>query len=72
MLRANGVDSDLMTPERAVRSGSTLFAILSASFWTHYSVVKPQCSNFRMLTAIFLGVRIFSDFYVMILETMAH
>ena len=27
-------------------------------FWTHYSMVKPPCSNFRMITAFFFGVRI--------------
>ena len=29
------------------RSGSTLFAILSV-FWTHFYMVKPHCSNFRV------------------------
>ena len=28
-------------------------------FWVHYSSVKPSCSNFRVITAIFWGVRIF-------------
>ena len=27
-------------------------------FWTHYSVVKPHSSNFRVITTIFWGVRI--------------
>ena len=22
-------------------------------FWTHYSIVEPHCSNFRLITAIF-------------------
>ena len=24
-------------------------------FWTYYSTVKPPCSNFRVITAKFLG-----------------
>ena len=24
-------------------------------FWMHYSLVKPHCSNFRIITAIFSG-----------------
>ena len=46
------------------RSGSTLFAIPSASFWTHYSMVEPHSSNFRVITTNFLGVRIFRKFTV--------
>ena len=46
------------------RSGSTLFAILSA-FLGHYSMVEPHFSNFRMIIAIFsvskyLGVLLYS------------
>ena len=33
-------------------------------FKTYYSMVKPQCSNFRISTAIFSGVRIFRIFMV--------
>ena len=32
--------------------------------WTHYSMVEPHSSNFRMITTIFWGVRIFSKFTV--------
>ena len=32
--------------------------------WTHYSMVEPHSSNFRMITANFLGVRIFWKFTV--------
>ena len=28
-------------------------------FWMHYSMVKPSCSNFRMIKPHFSGVRIF-------------
>ena len=34
-------------------------------FWVHYSSVKPSCSNFRVITANFLGVRIFRIFTVL-------
>ena len=33
-------------------------------FWMHYSVVKPPCSNFRMINANFSGVRMFRIFVV--------
>ena len=45
-------------------SGSTLFAILSASFLTHYSMVEPHSSNFWVITTNFLAVRIFRKFTV--------
>ena len=34
-------------------------------FWVHYYSVKPSCSNFRVITAIFWDVRIFRIFTVM-------
>ena len=27
-------------------------------FWTHYSMVKPHCSNFRIITLVFLGTAV--------------
>ena len=39
-------------------SGSTLFAILSASFVLITLMVEPHSSNFRVITTNFLGVRI--------------
>ena len=33
-------------------------------FWVHYSSVKQSCSNFRVITANFLGVRIVRKFTV--------
>ena len=33
-------------------------------FWTHYSMIKPPFSNFRVITANFWGVRIFRIFTV--------
>ena len=32
--------------------------------WTHYSMVEPHSSNFRVITTKFLGVRIFRKFTV--------
>ena len=34
--------------------------------WTHYSMVEPHSSNFRVITTNFLGVRIFRKFTVMV------
>ena len=64
---ANSVDQDQTAPLTQIRlllrvhtvcySGSTLFAIPSASFG--HITVKPSCSNFRIITAIFR----MSEFY---------
>ena len=32
--------------------------------WTHYSMVEPHSSNFRVIKTNFLGVRIFKKFTV--------
>ena len=32
--------------------------------WTHYSMVEPHSSNFRVITTNFLGVHIFRKFTV--------
>ena len=61
---ANSADLDQTAFRGAVWSGSTLFAIPSASFW-HYSKVEPHSSNFRVITTNFLGVWIFRKFTVM-------
>ena len=34
--------------------------------WTHYSMVEPHSSNFRVITTNFLGVRIFRKITVII------
>ena len=34
------------------------------SFWMHYSMVKPPCSKFRVITAILSGVQIFRIYTV--------
>ena len=33
-------------------------------FWTYYSTVKPSCSNFKVITANFSGVRTLRSFTV--------
>ena len=50
---------------RAVWSGSTLFAIQSASFGLTavHCMLKPHCSNFRIIAAIFPSVQILGFFY---------
>ena len=50
-----GADPDQIAPERVARSGSVLFAILS-EYLDVLSMVKPHCSNFRIIAAIFSGV----------------
>ena len=35
--------------------------------WTHYSMVEPHSSNFRVITTNSLGVRIFRKFMVLVL-----
>ena len=36
--------------------------------WTHYSIVEPHSSNFRVITTYFLGVRIFRKFTVILVR----
>ena len=38
-------------------------------FCVHYSLVKPSCSNFRVIAANFWGVRVFRNFTVVFLKT---
>ena len=35
--------------------------------WTHYSMIQPHSSNFRVISTNFLGVRMFRKFTVIIL-----
>ena len=37
--------------------------------WTHYSVVEPHSSNFRVITTNVLGVQIFRKFTIGILTS---
>ena len=56
--------TDQTVPRRAVWSGSTLFAIPSASFGLITLMVEPHSSNFRVITTNCLGVRTFRKFTV--------
>ena len=47
---ANSADPD---QEQSVQG---LHCLLPAAFWVHYSLIKPSCSNFRVITANFCGV----------------
>ena len=47
-----------------VWSGSTLVCHSVCIVWTHYSMVEPLSSNFRVFTTNFLVVRIFRKFTV--------
>ena len=42
-----------------IRSRSGAVCYSACLFWMHFSMTKPHCSNFRMITAIFWGVRNF-------------
>ena len=44
----------------------TVFAICHSIciVWTHYSILEPHSSNFRVITTNFLGVQIFRKFTV--------
>ena len=59
---ANSVD-----PDQTARSSLILVYTVCHSvciIWTHYSMVEPHSSNFRVITTNFLGVRIFRKFTV--------
>ena len=60
---ANSADPDQTAPRGAVWSGSTLPFVCIV--WTHYSMVEPHSSNFRVITTNILGVRIFRKFTVL-------
>ena len=47
----------------AVWSGSNVCHSVHI-FWMHYSIIKPLCSNFRVITANLSGVRNFKVFTV--------
>ena len=61
---ANSADPDQTAPRGTVWSGSTLFAIPSASFECITLKETPSCSTFRVITTNFLGVWIFRKFTV--------
>ena len=58
---ANSVDPDPRGASSLIRVYTVCYSVYI--FWTHFTVVKP-CSNFRMITANFSGVRIFGSFTI--------
>ena len=58
---ANSADPDQRSSLIRVYTVCHSFCIV----WTHYPMVKPHSSNFRVITANCLGVRIFRKFMVM-------
>ena len=63
---ANSADPDQTAPLIRVYTVCNSVCIV----WTHYSMVEPHSSNFRMITTNILGVRIFRKFMVFLLFPM--
>ena len=60
---ANSADPDQTAPRSSlIRVYTVCHSVCIV--WTHYSMVDPHSSNFRVITTIFLGVRIFRKFTV--------
>ena len=60
-LWANSVDPD-QTASSLIRGYTVCRSI--CTFWTNYFIVEPPSSNFRVITANFLGVQNFRIFTV--------
>ena len=78
---ANSTDPDQTAPRGgAVSRRSSLIRVCTVCHsvctvchsvcivWTHYCMVEPYSSDFRVITKIFLGVRIFRKFTVKIIS----
>ena len=54
------------TPGQTVQTQIRVYTVCHSVciLWTHYSMVEPHSSNFRVITTNFLGVRIFRKFTV--------
>ena len=59
---ANSADPDQTAPRGAIRVYTVCHSVCIV--WTHYSMVEPHSSNFRVISTNFLGVRIFRTFKV--------
>ena len=71
-LWANSADPD-QTAHRGAVCVSSLIRVYTVylsicTFWTHYSIVELPCSNFRVITANFSGVRNFRIFTELVEE----
>ena len=68
---ANSADPDQTAPRGAVSRSSLIWVCTVCHsvciVWTHYSMVEPHSSNFRVITINFLGVRIFRRFTVLLM-----
>ena len=63
---ANSADPDQTAPQTAPSSLIRVYTVCHSVciVWTHYCIVEPYNSNFRVITTNFLGVRIFRKFTV--------
>ena len=59
---ANSADPDQTAPSSLIRVYTVGHSVCIV--WTHYSMVDPHSSNFRVIITNFLGVRIFRKFTV--------
>ena len=59
---ANSADPDQTAPSSVIRVYTVCRSVCIV--WTHYSMVEPHSSNFRVITTKCLGVRIFRKFAV--------
>ena len=62
---ANSADPDQTAP--LIRVYTVCHSV--CIFWTHYSMVEPHCSNFRVITTNVLGVRIFRKFTAVMIQS---
>ena len=60
---SNHIESDQTAPERANIRGVYTFCHSVCTFSTHYLMVKPRCTMFRILTAVLSVVPNFFYFY---------
>ena len=59
---ANSAVPDQTAPSSLIRVYTVFHSVCIV--WTHYSMVEPHSSNFRVIKTNFLGVRIFRKFRV--------
>ena len=58
-------DRSKQTVQEQSDQGVTVCHFISI-YWIHFSMVEPPYSNFRIITAIFYDVQIFSDFFAIL------
>ena len=67
-VRANSADPDQRNS--LIRVYTVCHSVCTV--WTHYSMVEPHSSNFRVITTNVLGVRIFRKFTVHVLSVLQY